>query len=152
MISTQWFVGGEALTDAHTIRRKVFVEEQGIREADEFDGTDDACIHLVVYDSADAPVATGRIQITLDEFNIGRVAVLPSQRGKGYGVFVMQILIHACFSMGGERQTVNAQLSAQGFYQKLGFAACGEAYDKAGISHITMERFGDTIPLCKRSV
>jgi predicted GNAT family N-acyltransferase len=150
MISTQWFMGGEDLTDAYTVRRKVFIEEQQIPEAEEFDGTDAESVHLVVYDETETPVATGRIRVTLDEFNIGRVAVLKSHRGKQYGLFLMQVLIHACFTMGGERQVVRAQRYAQGFYEKLGFAPFGEEYEEAGIPHISMERFGDTIPLCKQ--
>jgi ElaA protein len=149
MISTKWFFGENDLQEAHAIRRKVFMEEQGISEADEMDGTDGSCVHLVAYEG-DVPVATGRIRITLDEYNIGRVAVLPAHRGRHYGVFVMQVLIHACFSMGGERQTVHAQVPVRAFYEKLGFAAYGGVYEEAGIPHISMERFGDSVPLCKR--
>ena len=149
MISTQWFMGGDDLTDAYAIRRKVFMQEQDISEAEEFDGTDTECMHLVAYDGDDLPVATGRIRVTLDEFNIGRIAVLPTHRGKHLGLFVMQVLIHACFTMGGERQVVRAQIYARGFYEKLGFTAFGDEYEEAGIPHISMERFGDTIKLCQ---
>jgi predicted GNAT family N-acyltransferase len=44
---------------------------------------------------------------------------------------------------------VHAQVPVRGFYEKLGFAAYGEVYEEAGIPHISMERFGDTVPLCK---
>lgn len=148
MISTAWFFGDRDLQDAHCIRRAVFIEEQQIDEAVELDGTDSACAHLVVY--ADGiPAATGRIMITRDEFLIGRVAVLPAYRGQHLGVLVTQMLIHACYEMGSERQTVHAQLSAQNFYTKLGFTVCGDVYEEAGIPHIPMEHYGDSQPLCR---
>jgi len=151
MLTLQWFFGDkDDLADAHAIRRTVFIEEQNVSEADEHDGTDGACIHLVAYDN-DAPVSTGRIMITRDDFIIGRVATLKSHRGRGIATGVMQALIDACVVMGGERQILHAQTSARVFYEKLGFTAYGEEFDDAGIPHIAMEHFG-TERTCKKGV
>jgi len=142
MLTMQWFFGDkDELTDAHSIRRAVFIEEQNVPEADEHDGTDGACIHLVAYDG-ETPVCTGRIMITRDDFIIGRVATIKSHRGRGIATGVMQALIDACVVMGGERQILHAQISARKFYEKLGFTAYGEEFDDAGIPHIAMEHFG----------
>jgi len=142
MLTMQWFFGDrEELTDAHAIRRVVFIEEQNVPEADELDGTDHSCIHLVVYDG-EIPVSTGRIMITGEDFIIGRVATLKSHRSQGIATGVMQALIDACVTMGGERQILHAQTHARGFYEKLGFVAYGEEFDDAGIPHIAMEHFG----------
>jgi len=149
MLTMQWFFGDkDDLADAHYIRRKVFMEEQGVSEAEEHDGTDGACIHLVAYDS-DLPVSTGRIMVTRDDFIIGRVATLASHRGRGIATGVMQALIDACVTMGGERQILHSQTSARPFYEKLGFTAYGEEFMDAGIPHIAMEHFG-TERKCKR--
>ena len=142
MITTEWFFGSDGLDEAHMIRRKVFIEEQGISEADEMDGTDVSCAHLVAYDEG-VPVATGRIMITADEYIIGRVAVLPEYRGQKLGSLVMLACIHACNEMGGKRQVVHAQLPVKGFYEGLGFSAYGDVYEEAGIQHICMEHFGE---------
>ena len=150
MITTQWFIGDKDLADAHKVRRKVFIEEQGIDEALEIDGTDGGCIHLVVYDENGVPAATGRIVVNSGDFSVGRVAVLPEYRKKGYGTLVMQVLINACYSMGSERQYLHSQVSARGFYEKLGFTTYGEEFEDAGIPHISMEHFGDSERLCKR--
>ena len=142
MLKLQWFFGDkEDLTDAHAIRRAVFIEEQNVPEADEMDGTDSACIHLVAYDG-ETPVSTGRIMITHDDFIIGRVATIKSHRGQGIATGLMQALINACCTMGGERQVLHAQTHARGFYEKLGFTAFGEEFLDAGIPHIAMEHFG----------
>ncbi|MCL2546151.1 MAG: GNAT family N-acetyltransferase [Oscillospiraceae bacterium] len=141
MLTMQYFFGEEGLDDAYLLRRRVFIEEQGIAPEDEYEGDDGACIHLVVYEN-DAPVSTGRIKITRDDYVIGRVATLPEHRGKGLATGIMQALIKACCIMGGERQILHAQLTARGFYEKLGFASYGEEFKEAGIPHICMEHFG----------
>ena len=157
MITMQWFFGeNDDLTDVHAIRRVVFVEEQGVSEEEEYDNTDNACIHVVAYDN-NVPVSTGRVminppvgaidpgtgdEITHDDFIIGRVATLQSHRGKGMATAVMESLIKSCVIMGGNRQILHAQLSARKFYEKLGFSAYGKEFDEAGIRHIAMEHFG----------
>jgi len=144
-----WGENGD-LTDIHAIRRTVFMEEQGVSEQDELDGTDGACVHLIAYDS-DIPVATGRIMITSEDFIIGRVATLKSHRGRGIATGLMQALIDACVVMGGERQILHAQTHARTFYEKLGFIAYGEEFEEAGIPHIAMEHFG-TERTCKNAI
>jgi len=143
MLTLKWFFGDKGLEDAYAIRQEVFVKEQNVSEAEEYDGTDGSCIHIVAYES-DTPVATGRIMVSGDDFIIGRVAVLKSHRGQDLGLGVMQALIDACYTMGGEkqRQSLHAQTHARGFYEKLGFTAYGEEFEEAGIPHIAMERFG----------
>jgi len=149
MLTLRWFFGDkEDLTDAHIVRRAVFINEQGVSEADELDGTDNACIHLVAYEG-ETPISTGRIMITRDDFIIGRVATVESHRGRGIATGVMQALIDACVTMGGERQILHAQTHARKFYEKLGFTAYGEEFDDAGIPHIAMEHFG-TERTCKK--
>jgi len=145
MVSMKWFFGEkEALTDAHAIRREVFMREQNVSEAEEIDGTDGACIHLVVYDG-EKPVSTGRVKITDDDdmdYIIGRVATLKSHRGQGLATGVMEALVEACVQMGGTRQILHSQTHARGFYEKLGFTVCGEEFMDAGIPHVLMEHFG----------
>ncbi len=43
------FGTGRVLTDAMTIRRKVFMIEENVSEKDEIDGRDDRCLHYVFY-------------------------------------------------------------------------------------------------------
>jgi len=137
----KWFFGDKGLEDAYAIRREVFVNEQNVSEADEYDGTDGACVHLVAYENNE-PIATGRIMITGEDYVIGRVAVLQAYRGQQLGAGIMQALIEASCAMGGERQILHAQTHARGFYEKLGFTANGERFEEAGIPHIAMEHYG----------
>jgi ElaA protein len=149
MLTMQWFFGEQGLDDVYALRRRVFIEEQGIAEADELEGDDGACIHVVIYEH-DLPVSTGRVKITKDDFIIGRVATLAEHRKKGLATAVMQALIKACCMMGGERQALHAQLSAQNFYEKLGFTPYGEIFYEAGIAHISMEHVGYPKGSCQK--
>ena len=141
MLVLKWFFGDRDLNDTYAIRQEVFVREQQISEAEEYDGSDAACVHVVAYEN-NAPIATGRIMISDGDYKIGRVAVLKAHRGRQLGIGIMQALIEACCTMGGERQVLHAQTYARGFYEKLGFTAYGEEFDEAGIPHIAMEHFG----------
>ena len=142
MLTMTWLFGErDDLTDAYAIRREVFIEEQNVSEADEYDGTDGGCIHLVMYEG-DTPVSTGRIMITRDDFILGRIATIKSHRGRGIGAGVVQTLIDACVQMGGDRQILHSQTHAISFYEKLGFTCYGEEFYDAGIPHVAMEHFG----------
>ncbi|MDR2903764.1 MAG: GNAT family N-acetyltransferase [Clostridiales bacterium] len=147
MIKTTWLNGFEDLKDAVMIREKVFVEEQNVPYAEEFDGTDEASMHLVIYNE-DMPVATGRILWDEGVFTIGRVAVLKEARGEKYGDFLMRLLIRKAFECGAQRQVIHAQIAAKGFYEKLGFEQISAPYMEAKIPHIDMAREGDIACYC----
>lgn len=142
MIKAIWLNGYEDISDAHMIRQKVFIEEQGTPWEIEMDDLDTLAMHLVIYEN-DVPVATGRVIWDEGECIIGRLAVLKEHRGKKYGDFAMRLMIRRAYDSGAKRQHIHAQIQAKGFYEKLGFKACGEEYLEADIPHIDMFRDGD---------
>ena len=150
MITTQWFTGDKNLEDIHTIRRKVFIEEQNVTAEDEFDGTDAGAIHLLVRDG-NQPIATGRIIIEDGVFYLGRIAVLKERRGQKYGEFVLRLLIRKAYELGGTEQRLHSQTHAIGFYEKFGFTVTSEEYMEAHIPHMNMVRYGDITGSCKYS-
>lgn len=116
------------------------MDEQGISEADEIDGLDDQAVHLLATIDGE-PVGTARILITDHLGMIGRICVVPSQRGTGLGAK----LVNAALDYLRDRDDITrAKLGAQdhaiGFYEKLGFVAEGPFYDDAGIPHKNMFR------------
>ncbi len=122
------------------LRRVVFMEEQGVSEAEEIDGRDPDALHLLASVNG-KPVGTARILLHGNTGKIGRVCVLAEQRGKGLGA----ALIRACLDVlrdqeGVSRAMLGAQTQALGFYERLGFAAFGPIYDDAGIPHRDMDR------------
>ena len=120
------------------VRRVVFMEEQGVSEADEIDGLDPECLHLLASDDG-APVGTARIHFQGEIAKVGRVCVLSSHRGRGLGADLIRAALRAAEGQ-ARRAKLGAQVDALGFYEKLGFTATGPVYDDAGIPHRDMVR------------
>lgn len=132
----------EKTTDLDTcraIRREVFIVEQNVPEAEEWDGRDGAAIHLLARDDSGRAVGTARILVEGATGKIGRVAVLKSARGTGTGAALIRAALEELRALPGiTRAKLGAQTHAIGFYEKLGFAAYGPEYDDAGIPHRDM--------------
>ena len=137
------------LTDVYEIRRKVFIQEQGVPEQEEYDEYDKSAIFCVVYEPKNESeennnndlisVATGRLVLLEDgRYKIGRIAVLKEYRGKQYGDMVVKMLVNKAFMSGATKVYVGAQIRAKGFYQTIGFEEYGNSYMESGIEHIGM--------------
>ncbi|MEM8849971.1 MAG: GNAT family N-acetyltransferase [Pseudomonadota bacterium] len=124
---------------ALAIRRAVFIDEQGVSEADEVDGCDPDCLHWLVRD-AEGAVATLRVLPKGETAKIQRVAVLPRARGTGLGGKLMHQVMRDLSALGYRRAILGSQTDAIGFYERLGFTAHGPIYDDAGIPHRDMTR------------
>ena len=120
------------------LRRVVFIEEQGVSEADELDDKDDVAVHLLARDAGHA-LGSARLLVTGDTGTIGRVCVLPEGRGRGIGAALIRAGV-AHFRQRGDLAKVKlgAQTHALGFYATMGFHPVGEDYDDAGIPHRDM--------------
>lgn len=129
------------LETCRAIRREVFVIEQSVPEAEEWDGKDGDAIHLIARNADGQPTGTARILLIGDTGKIGRVAVLKSARGTGTGAALILAALDELRSLPGiTRAKLGAQTHAIGFYEKLGFTAYGPEYDDAGIPHRDMSR------------
>lgn len=119
------------------IRETVFVREQKVDPALEWDGVDSDCRHALAGFADTPPVATGRLQ---KDGKIGRMAVLPQWRGRGLGIAILEALIAAARQSGLDEVYLHAQTHALAFYERTGFAAEGPEFDEAGIPHRLMRR------------
>ena len=119
------------------IRRDVFVQEQGVSPANEFDDTDRVALHLLAWRGGEA-VGTARLYGEGGVGRIGRVAVLASQRGRGVGNVLMVQALKEAGKMGYGEIVLHAQTRVQGFYERLGFQAEGAVYEEENIPHVTM--------------
>lgn len=117
------------------IRRRVFIEEQSVPEELEWDGLDNDCIHILVRDDNNEPLATARI---LNNGHIGRMAVLKPYRYQGIGSAMLDRLIEHCQDH-KLKAHLDAQTAATGFYERKGFTIIGEMFMDAGIPHKHME-------------
>jgi predicted GNAT family N-acyltransferase len=128
----------EDVATCRWLRRVVFIDEQGVPEADEVDDLDGEAIHLLAVQSG-RPVGTARLLVLGDTGKIGRVCVLRDRRGTGLGAALIGVAVAEFRAMPGiARAKLGAQVSALGFYERLGFGAVGPVYMDAGIEHRDM--------------
>ncbi|TAH50058.1 MAG: GNAT family N-acetyltransferase [Betaproteobacteria bacterium] len=127
----------EAATLAMPLRERVFVVEQGVPPELEMDEFDAVCRHAVVRTTDGTVIATGRL---LPDGHIGRMAVDAGWRKHGVGGQVLEALVAEAASLGMAEVVLNAQVHAQAFYERHGFAAEGEVFMEAGIEHRAMRR------------
>ncbi|MFS2099344.1 YbgC/FadM family acyl-CoA thioesterase [Variovorax sp. Varisp85] len=127
--------------DAGALRRAVFIEEQNIPEAMEWDAQDAVVLHAVARNRIGQVIATGRLLAAENGVShIGRMAVHRNLRSGGHGAAVMQVLEDAARARGDSVVALNAQRSAERFYARLGYVPHGDGFEEAGIPHIEMRR------------
>ncbi len=126
------------IATCQALRRVVFIEDQGVSEADEVDGLDERAIHLLATLDG-APVGCARLLVQGETGKVGRVCVLAQARGTGLGAALMRAAVEEFRKLPGVTQVkLGAQTHALGFYERLGFAAFGPEYMDAGIPHRDM--------------
>lgn len=121
--------------DLSTIRQTVFIEEQRVPVALEWDEHDPGALHLLVRDGHGQPIGCARI---LADGTIGRMAVLPVWRRRGVGRALLAAAIDYGREQGWPQVRLSAQTHAIGFYEHAGFAVCSDTYLDAGIPHRDM--------------
>lgn len=124
------------------LRQQVFVVEQGVPESLEWDGEDASCKHFLATVD-DEPVGCARLMPT---GQIGRMAVLASERGKGLGGQLLLAAIETAQQQGLTDIFLHAQVRVQPFYERFGFTAYGDRFLEAGIDHQSMHLTAETAP------
>lgn len=121
------------------LRREVFIDEQGVSEAEEIDGLDSICTHVIAT-SEGVPVGAARFRVNGDAVKIQRVCVSKVFRGRGAGAAIITFITDHARKNGLARFVrLGAQSHALDFYRKLGFEAYGDEYIDAGIPHRDMQ-------------
>lgn len=150
------------MSGAYALRHAVFVQEQGVPLELERDAEDAGATHLVALSSRGEIVGTLRmvfkeatalqgapVEVHDDAIppdpddlgrygKIGRVAVRADRRRKGLGAMMMRHIIAHARQLGLDHLFLHAQLDATALYERLHFVPEGEAFDEAGIAHISM--------------
>jgi predicted GNAT family N-acyltransferase len=98
---------------------------------------DNVCLHAVAVDGHGQALGTGRL---LPDGHIGRMAVRKPARGMGIGSAILEALMAQAKNRGDNAVLLSAQIHAENFYQRHGFAREGEQFMEAGIPHIQMRR------------
>ncbi|CAA9268866.1 MAG: N-acetyltransferase ElaA [uncultured Actinomycetospora sp.] len=118
------------------LRVRVFVVEQECAYQ-ELDGVDVRAEHVWTRGPAGEVAAYLRV---VDEGSgvtrLGRILTAPEHRGTGAGAALMRAVMAGIDGP----VVVGAQVQAQAFYERLGFAVSGPGYDEDGIPHVPMRR------------
>jgi predicted GNAT family N-acyltransferase len=134
---------GAAPAGARTIRRRVFVEEQGVArndEWDEHDVTGSDAIHFVALARDGRPLGCARLRAYGDEGKVERVAVLPEQRRSGLGRRLMIAVEDAAARSGRTELVLHAQTAVIPFYERLGWLPEGPEFHEVDIAHRKMRK------------
>jgi len=129
----------QELYDLLHIRSEVFIVEQQCVYQD-LDYTDQQSLHLwLTY--GDKIVAVCRIcpqHTKMEELSIGRV--ISTERGKGYGKIIVEAAIETATRLNANLEYIDieAQLTKQLFYEKIGFTAMSEPFMMEGLLHLHM--------------
>ena len=133
IITTSWHENQHILSK---LRNKVFVEEQGVPEELEQDEQDPSALHFLAYiEPQHKAIATARL---LNDGHVGRMAVLKAYRNQSVGKKILDAIIEIAKQKKLAELFLNAQIDAQGFYEKSGFVRQGDIFMDAGIQHIRM--------------
>lgn len=139
MVKLQLGSWGTLKNVAGSLRTEVFVEEQGVSQALEWDEDDARSVHAVLRNRMGLPVATGRLLPAVEGVSkIGRMAVKRKLRGLKLGDHVLTGLLDAARQRGDREVVLHAQCTAENFYQRQGFIRRGNVFQEAGMDHVEM--------------
>ncbi|MCW5618314.1 MAG: GNAT family N-acetyltransferase [Nitrosomonas sp.] len=127
------------------VREAVFILEQQVPEALEWDAFDPVSIHVLATASDGEPIGTARL---LPDGHIGRMAVLKAWRGEGIGSAMLRCLLDRAKHNGITEIKLNSQVTAKTFYARFGFQETGDEFIEAGILHISMFLRISQEPVC----
>ncbi len=128
------------LKGAFEVRKRVFVEEQGIPEDLELDEYDMEAMHMVAKDG-ERIIGTARVLfLAASQAKLERMAILKPFRHRGIGKSIISFLDEEFKNRGIEQVVLHAQCSAVNFYKSCGFEESGSPFWEAGIKHVKMQK------------
>jgi predicted GNAT family N-acyltransferase len=127
------------MSAVYALRHEVFVLEQQVPEELEVDEDDKVATHLAALSDGKV-IGTLRIVHHERTAKIGRMAISASARKQGIGRELMERAAATASRAGADEIILGAQLTARGFYERLGYVEEGAVFDDAGISHVMMRK------------
>ena len=121
---------------AFAIRRKVFVEEEGVDPNLEYDHEEKAHHYLLLL--GDKALATARWRETEKGIKLERFAVLTEFRNRGLGGIILKEVIPDVVLF-GKTIYLHSQLRAVPYYERHGFMKEGPVFYEAGMGHYYMK-------------
>ncbi len=133
----------EQLNTIFKIREDVFVIEQEVDPAEEYDEFENTSTHFLAR-LKNQPAGTARWRFTDNGIKLERFAVLKPMRGKGVGQALVKTIlddIAAHPESTGKKLYMHAQLDAMPLYAKFGFQKVSDMFEECNIQHFKMELY-----------
>lgn len=130
----------EQLEKAFSIRKEVFVKEQGVPpeiEIDEYDTLTSPCEHILIKLDGN-PAGTGRIRFVDGFGKLERICILIPYRNSGLGKVIVKELEKIAMEKEVKKVKLHGQTHAKGFYEKLGYKTASDEFIEDGIPHYLM--------------
>ncbi|WP_111656657.1 GNAT family N-acetyltransferase [Isoalcanivorax indicus] len=132
VIRTTWAEHEAALRH---IRDTVFVQEQHVPEALEWDGADEESVHFIALDEQHNAIGCIRL---LPSGQISRLSVLEQHRNQGIGKALLIAAEEEARARDMREIFLHAQTHATSFYENCGFSVTGGIFVEADIPHRQM--------------
>ena len=139
-LNYKFVTSDKEIEGAFEVRRKVFIEEQGISEDLELDGRDSEALHIVVKDGERIIGTTRVLFLATNRAKIERMAVLIPFRRKRIGTRIISFLTEELQKKQIEKVFLHAQYPVIAFYKSVGFKKQPPPFWEAGIKHVKMQR------------
>ncbi len=120
---------------SNAIRRTVFIEEQHVDPAIEYEYEDEGHYYLLFYE--DMPIATARWRETDKGIKLERFALLKEFRNRGLGSQLLKAVLKDVVPL-GRQIYLHSQVAAVNYYKRAGFRKEGAHFFEADIEHVFM--------------
>jgi len=121
-----------------SVRNKVFILEQSVPKALEWDDFDKTARHLLALNRDGHPIGTARLILFGNQGQIGRMSVLKECRGVGIGKILLEDMLRLAKEEKLPSVFLNAQTHVISFYKSFGFSSVGDEFLEAEIPHKKM--------------
>ena len=124
---------------AMELRREGFVVEQQVAEAEEFDGREEECVHVVAVDDGRV-IGCCRLLPAGEVVKLGRMVVAADRRREGVAAALLAESDRQAAALGARLITLSAQTYVVALYEQAGYEVTSEPFDEVGIEHVRMEK------------
>lgn len=130
--------GVHELAACYHIRRKIFIDEQGLFKATDCDDIDKQAIHIVALSKAEV---IGTVRVYQEKPGVwwgGRLAVIKKYRGMT-GKLLIQKAIEIARENKAHIMYANVQVTSAPFFRRLKWQPCGAVFTYQGKPHQLMK-------------
>ncbi len=142
-LALEWLVADDPrMCAVHELRHAALFAPFGLPRDDGWDAAGAERLHLVALRGADV---VGYASVILEPDGTGhirQVSVAEAVRGAGVGRALMEEAEHEAHRRGLRQLWLNARVTAEGFYHRLGYTTVSEVFPsgRTGVPHVRMER------------